>query len=150
MASMACRVGLVGVGVVHALLVFALLSDPTSIAERPIRNIDHAPHFYAALHASDHLRMTGTIWGYDPFWMAGYPEGHVSLIDNKLFCALLLVAPQGWKVLFFNAGVLAALALVPWLVAAAARMAGGSDGEASGAALAAVIGTFSVPASVMF
>src|ERR1700752_2578846 len=126
MASMACRVGLVGVGVVHALFVFALLSDPRSIAERPIRNIDHAPHFYAALHASDHLRMTGTIWGYDPFWMAGYPEGHVSLIDNKLFCAVLSVVPERWKTLAFNSAVLAVLAAFPWLIAAASGAAGGN------------------------
>jgi hypothetical protein len=150
MAWISRRAGVVGVGLVHALLVVALLSDPAEIADKPIRNIDHAPHFYAALHAADHLRTCGALWGYDPFWMAGYPEGHVSLIDNKLFCALLLVTPPRWKILSFNLGVLAVLAAVPWLAAAASRAGGGTHEEAAGAALAATIGTFSVPASVIF
>src|SRR2546423_7575194 len=150
MAWMASRVGVVAVGVIHALLVFALLSDPAEIAARPIRNIDHAPHFYSALHAADHLHNTGTLWGYDPFWMAGYPEGHVSLIDNKLLCTLLLVVPERWRTLAFNTAVLAMLASVPWVIAAASRAAGGDRAERAGAALAATIGTFCVPASVMF
>jgi len=147
---MSRRAGVVVVGLVQALLVVSLLSDPAEIGEKPIRNIDHAPHYYAALHAREHLRRAGALWGYDPFWMAGYPEGHVSLIDNKLFAILLLFAPIGWKVVFFNLGVLAALAAAPWLVATAARSAGGSDRDAAFAALAATICTFSVPAVVMF
>jgi hypothetical protein len=150
MAWRASLAGVAVVGVVQALLVFSLLSAPSEIAARPIRNIDHAPHFYAALHAGRHLRTTGALWGYDPFWMAGYPEGHVSIIDNKLFCAFLLLVPERWKILAFNAAVLAILASVPWLIAAAARVAGGGRNEQVGAAIVATIGTFCVPASVMF
>ena len=137
-------------GLLQFLLVAGLLADPARLASEPIRSLDYAAHFYSALHAVDHLRESGRLWGYDPFWMVGYPQGFVALIDDKLFCLLLLVAPRGWEALVFNAGVLTTLVSVPWLVYAAAGTAGLEPRERSGAALASVVATFCVPASVLF
>jgi len=144
------RAALVVVGVVHAALVALLVSVPSELAQKPIRNTDYTPHYYAARHAAEHVRNTGVYWGYDPYWMAGYPEGHVSTVDNKLFCTLLLVAPAGWEPLFFNGVILLVLLSVPWLSALASRIGDGSWHEAAGAALVATVVTFSVPACVVF
>ena len=142
--------GRLSVGLLQLLLVVGLLADPAKLASEPIRSLDYAAHFYSAVRAADHLRTSGRLWGYDPFWMVGYPQGFVALIDDKLFCLLLLMAPRGWEALVFNAGVLATLLAVPWLIYAAAGTAGLDPRERSGAALAAVVATFCVPASVLF
>jgi hypothetical protein len=147
------RLGMMGgliVGLLQLLLVIGLLADPATLVREPIRNLDYAAHFYNAVRAGDHLRSSGRLWGYDPFWMAGYPQGFVALIDDKFFCVLLRMAPRGWEALVFNAGVLAILLGVPWFVYAAAGMAGLDTDERCGAAVAAVVATFSVPASVLF
>lgn len=140
---------LLAVGLLHALVVVVLVASTDDLATKPFRSADYTPHFYAALHAGAHLRNAGTLWGYDPWWMAGYPEGHVSLVDDKLFCALLLVAPSGAEALFFNAGVLLSILVLPWLVYRGARIVGAVADEAAAAAFAASVVTFSAPAPVL-
>ena len=150
---MGTRSGMIGplaVGLLQVLLVAALLADPARLLAAPIRSLDYAAHFYNALHTAEHLRSSGRPWGYDPFWMMGYPQGFVALIDDKLFCLLLLVAPRGWEAAVFNAGVLGILLAVPWLLHSAARAAGLEPSERCAAALAAIVVTFTVPASVLF
>src|SRR5205807_6797941 len=88
------------------LLVASLIVDPRALLDEPIRSGDYSAHFYSAFHAGAHLSNTGAFWGYDPLWMAGYPEGLVGLLDNKLFCVLLSAIPHAWKALVFNAGIL--------------------------------------------
>ena len=143
-------VGACAVGLLQALLVAGLLADPSRLSTVPIRSLDYAAHFYNALHAADHLRSSARLWGYDPYWMVGFPQGFVGLIDDKLFMLLLLAAPRGWEAPVFNAGVVGILLAVPWMLHRAARAAGLAPGERCGAALAAVIVTFTVPAAVLF
>jgi hypothetical protein len=134
----------------QVLLVTSLLVDARSLLDEPIRSGDYSAHFYSAVHAGAHFRNTGAFWGYDPFWMAGYPEGLVGLLDNKLFCVLLLAVPHACKALVFNAGILATLLAVPWWLYTGAGAAGSDRSECQGAALAAIVVTFTVPLAVFF
>src|SRR5205085_8582537 len=60
------------------------------------------------------------------------------------------LAPRGREALVFNAGVLATLLSIPWLVYAAAATARLDPRERCGAAVAAMVAMFCVPASVLF
>src|SRR5262245_53879203 len=133
------------IGLVHAALVARTLSAGDDLWTRPIRNVDYAMHFYTARHLAERLRESGRLWGYDPGWMAGYPESLEALIDNKLFGLVLAAAPAGHEALLYNATVLVALAAPPWLLHAAARAAGSSRSEAAASALAATVLTFGAP-----
>jgi hypothetical protein len=144
------KICLVGVALVHTLLVAGLVSSFDDALSKPFRAQDYTPHFYADVHIAARLLSHGRFWGYDPFWMAGYPEGQVTLVDNKLYCLFVMLAPPGWEALAFNAGVLSSLLAVPWVLYLAARLCGYERSSACGAALAGVIGTFSVPAAVVF
>ena len=134
----------------QALLLASSLSPRDDLLERPIRVVDYTSHFYSATHLGEHFANTGSFWGYDPFWMAGYPEGFVGLVDNKLFAVLVSIAPHGFEAAVFNSSILLAIACVPWLLHAAARGAGATRAEANAAALAGVVLTFGSPITTFF
>ena len=134
----------------HAALVARLVSAQDFLCSRPIANGDYGAHYYQAVHAAEHLRESGSLWGYDPFWMAGYPEGLVSLVDNKAFLLALALAPPRFHALVFNAEILLMLLAVPGLGYIAGRLAHGSRAEASFAGLAGTLVTFTVPLAVFF
>jgi hypothetical protein len=136
--------------VVHLVLVLSLVSRHDRLASRPILNGDYTAHYYAAAHAGDHLLRRQALWGYDPFWMAGYVEGLISLIDNKLPLAVLAAVPAGARPLAFNAVVLGALLALPLLSSVAARLGNRSGTESALAALAATVVTFTVPLVAFF
>lgn len=138
------------VGVFHLIVVCYAFRHAGDLASLPIRNDDSASHFYSALHADSHWRAVGLPFGYDPGWMAGYPEGAIGMVDNKLFYVLLSLAPAGWEAAAYNAGYLLALLSAPWLLYGAARAAGASSASASGAAFCAVLAMFTVPIVVHF
>ena len=49
---------------------FGSILDPAS----PVVVVDHAIHEYHGALGARFFREAGTTWGYDPFFMAGYPE----------------------------------------------------------------------------
>ncbi|MGH7898047.1 MAG: hypothetical protein ACREQQ_08840, partial [Candidatus Binatia bacterium] len=108
--------GLAAVALLHAALVALAFSEPGDLASSPIANDDSTGHFYSALHTLEHLRRAGAFWGYDPYWMAGYPEGVAALIDNQLFALTVSLAPRGFEAAAYNAVFLLALISPPWLL----------------------------------
>ena len=136
--------GLLVVLALQAALVARLVS-PADVVSRPFGMVDYPMHFIEALNARVHLERAGALWGWSPEWMAGFPEGLIGLVDNKLFFAILAAAPRGWEAAAFNLGVLVLLFTTPLAAWAAARRAETSSSEAVGAAFAATIATFAVP-----
>ncbi len=61
---------------VHTFQVVRLFPTLGSIVERdsPVIMVDHAIHEYHGALGARFFRDTGTTWGYDPYFMAGYPE----------------------------------------------------------------------------
>ena len=112
--------------------------DPRS----PVVIVDHAIHEYHGALGAKFLSESGTTWGYDPFFMAGYPETPLwdsssnLAIGFNVVNALTGARPsfRPYKVGLFAVSILGVLAL-----AIGARMAGGSWVESGIAAgLAAV------------
>jgi hypothetical protein len=62
--------------VVHVFLAIRLFPTPRSIVDpdSPVVVVDHAIHEYHGALGARFLRESGRTWGYDPFFMAGYPE----------------------------------------------------------------------------
>ncbi len=133
---------------VHAALVARFVSIQDWL--HPIVSGDYSLHFYEALHAAEHFRRSSSLWAYDPYWMAGYPDGLVALIDNKLLALALALVPAGVQALVFNAGVVATLLSVPVLGYLSGRLAYGSRPEATFVALAGVAAAFTVPMVVFY
>ncbi len=138
------RGGLALVLALQAALVARLVS-PADVMSRPFGMVDYPVHFLEALNVRVHLERAGALWGWSPEWMAGFPEGILGLVDNKLFFAVLALAPSGWEPAAFNLGVLLALFVTPLAAYAAARRAEAAAAEAAGAAFAAAVATFAVP-----
>lgn len=49
----------------------------------PVADTDYATH-WAEVWSISHYLDHGRLWGYDPYFMAGHPEGTIFNIDNKL------------------------------------------------------------------
>jgi hypothetical protein len=64
---------LFGIHTIQAVCLFPTLG---SIVERdtPVVMVDHAIHEYHGSLGAWFFHETGTTWGYDPYFMAGYPE----------------------------------------------------------------------------
>jgi hypothetical protein len=122
--------------VVQAVRIFptprALWND-----DYPVLVVDHAIHLYHGALGSRFLREHGTTWGYDPFFMAGYPETPVwdsSSNPSILFQAL---AGGGYHPRAYNLGLVICSIVAVASIPAGAAAAGASLGEA---ALAGLLG----------
>ncbi len=61
---------------VHSFQAIRLFPSPRSIVDpgSPVVVVDHAIHEYHGALGARFVREAGTSWGFDPFFMAGYPE----------------------------------------------------------------------------
>ena len=87
--------------------------DPTT----PVVIVDHAIHEYHGGLGASFLRATGTTWGYDPFFMAGYPETPVWDSSSNLAIAFNILGNEttsfrAYKVGLFLVSVLGLVALM--------------------------------------
>jgi len=126
------------------LLAAALgLQAFTALGELPPARIgDPAPlwfgdfpqiHYYA-VRAADFFGATGRLWGYDPTFLAGFPDP-VLTDDSKLLPLLYLALGFLGRVLVLKGTVLAAALLPPLAIWAAARLFRFRPGTAAGLAL---------------
>jgi hypothetical protein len=85
---------------IFSALVFVLFLSAYSItiflkpedifSPTPIYTDDYSMHFSQCLSTKRFLLSEGKCWGYDPFFLAGYPSGALVDADNK-----------GWEMFFF-------------------------------------------------
>jgi hypothetical protein len=71
--ALALLTAVFGCHICQAIRLFPTLGsivDPTS----PVVVVDHSIHEYHGALGARFLRKHGTTWGFDPFFMAGYPE----------------------------------------------------------------------------
>jgi hypothetical protein len=90
----------------------------------PVISVDHAIHLYHGSLGARFLKEHGTSWGYDPFFMAGYPKTPVydsSSGPSELFQLLAggTYSPRAYKV-----GLLILVLLAPVAVMTGARAFG--------------------------
>jgi len=68
--------------VFHTLSTFAAFPFHRLDWTKPLLNGDYAFHFFQTRQTLDFLRISGRTWGYDPYFMAGYPTIAVNMLNN--------------------------------------------------------------------
>ena len=117
--------------------------------DAPVVMVDHAIHLYHGAIGSRCLLGQGRTWGYDPFFMAGYPESPVWDSSSNLSIAFQAAAGGGYHPGAYKVGLVVA-ALLAWLaVPAGARASGLGISEAAAAGVLAA-GVFWACAPAMF
>jgi MFS family permease len=120
--ALALLAAVFGCHVCQAIRLFPTLKsivDPAS----PVVVVDHAIHEYHGALGARFLREHGTTWGFDPFFMAGYPETPVW--DSSSNPAILFNALGGGNdYRAYKVGLFAASVLLLVLIAAGAWAAG--------------------------
>jgi hypothetical protein len=119
-----------GIIIAHSIQLTRLYPSIRSIfdSQTPLLLVDHAIHEYHGSLGAQFLMQSGRTWGYDPYFMAGYPE---TPIWDSSSNASILFNLIGWGQGFrgYKVGVwLFSLMLVP-AIAGAARLLGLSMAE---------------------
>ncbi len=104
----------------------ASIVDPSS----PVVVVDHAIHEYHGSLGANFFRQHATTWGYDPFFMAGYPETPVWDSSSNPSIAFNLLGGDNFR--SYKVGLFVASILV------LAAVAGGASATGLGAAEVAV------------
>lgn len=130
---------LIGIIAVSLLLVTVFLPPRAIFTDTPIYSDDYAMHFAQCRAVKKYISMFLSCWAYDPFYLAGMPNGTLGNADNKaweifylLFSGLL---GEGFA---FKAYVLLFFLLYPLFVYGAVKNFGFSR---SAGLCAAVLGT---------
>jgi hypothetical protein len=124
---------IVGLFVLHTFQASRLFPSLGAILdpESPVVMVDHAIHEYHGRLGATFLREHGTTWGYDPFFMAGYPETPVWDSSSNPSIALdFLGGRDGYRA--YKVGLFVAS------IAVLAGIAGGAWAAGLGAAEVAV------------
>ncbi len=127
----------------HTWLASRLFPSWASIIDprTPVVVVDHAIHEYHGSLGAQFLAQTGTSWGYDPYFMAGYPETPVWDSSSNLAIIFNLLGGGG-ETSFrgYKVGLCATLILALVAVAVAVRLVG--DGWATAALATGLVGGY--------
>lgn len=104
-------------------------------AEQPVIMVDHAIHLYHGALGSRFLREHGTTWGYDPFFMAGYPETPVWDSSSNPSILFQGLAGGGYHPRAYKVGLLACTVLALVALSGGASAAGLRPGEVAAVTL---------------
>jgi hypothetical protein len=115
----------------QVVLSWLYLDIPRALANPPLADTDFATHWVETWSMA-HFLERGRLWGYDPYFMAGYPGNALFDIDNKLVAlASWLLSRTGLSLELSYTLVMAALLLVaPLTIYPAARWLGLAPGSA--------------------
>ena len=100
--------------VLRSILLFPNLA--ALIDHNPLFSDDHSYHFYYSLLGSKFLTHHYTTWGYDPYFMAGYPKTIMSDPSNKIIEVLFALLPFISPAVVFKITILLTIVLVPIIV----------------------------------
>jgi hypothetical protein len=110
---------------VHSFQAVRLFPTLGSIVEpdSPVLLVDHAIHEYHGALGARFAREGGTTWGYDPYFMAGYPETPVwDSSSNPSILFQLIGGGNGYRA--YKVGLLASSILLLAAIAGGAWAAG--------------------------
>ena len=94
----------------------------------PIWRHDHPLYYHSALVTRDFLARNGTTAGYDPAFMSGYAKSVVFPASSTLPELVIALFGGTQPALAYKLYVLIASSIVPWLIAASARLFGAGAG----------------------
>jgi hypothetical protein len=140
-----CLVSTGGIFLVHALGLACLFAPLTSLFNtESLIDQDWGLHFHHLASLDAFWRQDRMVWGYNPFFMAGFPSNTIQDLSIKLFefaalgLSTIILTPIQW---FKITGYLA-MASVPWTMYFAARLFfAADDSKHVVAAAASLLGT---------
>ena len=107
---------------ISAILITIFLAPGDILSNAPIYNDDYAMHFAQCISAKYFFLTYGKCWAYDPFYLAGFPNGALVNADNKAWeLFYVLFSPLLGYGLGFKAYVIIFLLGYPYLIYGAAR-----------------------------
>jgi len=104
-----------------AVSVTLFLKPADILSPSPIYTDDYAMHFSQCLTSSYFLSSSGRCWGYDPYFLAGYPSGALANADNKAWELFFFVLSPLLGPFAFKLYLILFLLLYPLFLYAAAR-----------------------------
>lgn len=109
--------------ILHFILTLTIIPPGLLFGNEPIATSDYALHFIRAVTTDQLLSDFHRIWGYNPFFMAGYPAGTVFDVNNHFIEVFIFLIHQFGISLpaAFNLFVFLAVLLLPALVWLTAR-----------------------------
>jgi hypothetical protein len=148
----------------HLLLTLSLIPPDLLFGGKPIAGLDYALHFSRAVASEQFLAHFDRIWGYNPYFLAGYPAGTVFSVNNHfieifvflmhrlgislptafnlfVFFAFLLVpvftwlAARNFRLTTWQQVIAAAMAMMLWIMDSQVRTTWGIGVIASGMAM---------------
>lgn len=98
----------------HFLAIVLFLNWHEVLGNPPVADTDYATH-WAETWSVSHFLEEGRLWGYDPHFMAGHPEGTLFDLDNKLIeVAAFVLSKTGLSLpLSYNLVLASLMALAP-------------------------------------
>jgi hypothetical protein len=108
----------------HGVTLVLLFDPPYGIVNnQPIIEQDWGLHFHQLKAIQSFWQQDGMLWGYNPFFMAGYPSNTIQDLSIKFFelSALILSALALSPIQWFKILPFLAVACVPWFMYFAAR-----------------------------
>ena len=103
----------------HVLGLASIFSSWTSVfSSAPLISQDWGLHFHHLGSLEAFWRQDRMVWGYNPFFMAGYPSNTIQDLSIKLFefAALGLSTFALTSLQWFKISAFTAMASVPWLI----------------------------------
>ena len=111
----------------HTWLTFKLFPSRQALMnDDPVISVDHAIHLYHGYLGAKFLKEHGTSWGYDPFFMAGYPKTPVYDSSSGPAELFQLIAGGRYSPRAYKIGILILVGLIPVVVGLAGRVYGSS------------------------
>lgn len=119
--------------IAHAVLSFRLFPSWGALTdgEQPVIVSDHAIHLYHGALGARFAREQATTWGFDPFFMAGYPETPVWDSSSNLSIAFQFAAGGRYSPRAYKLGLFACTLLAVAVLPAGAFAAGLGRAEAA-------------------
>ncbi|WP_435021881.1 hypothetical protein TA3x_002609 [Tundrisphaera sp. TA3] len=102
--------------------------------EAPVIMVDHAIHLYHGSLGATFFRNHATSWGYDPMFLAGYPETPVWDSSSNPSILFQLLGGGGYRPRAYKLGLLLLSLLIPAAIAGGAWGLGLGAGEVAAAA----------------
>jgi len=106
---------------VSAFSITLFLKPADIFSHAPIYTDDYSMHFSQCLSTKRFISSFGKCWGYDPFFLAGFPRGALVNADNKAWELLFFVFSPFSEGFAFKLYLILFLLLYPFFSYAAAR-----------------------------
>ncbi len=117
-----CLTALLLLSLLSAVLITVFFAPGDILSSEPMYTDDYSMHYAQCISTKRFFLTEGKCWGYDPYFLAGFPRGVLVNADNKAWeLYYFLLSPLLGSGFAFKSYVLLFLLLYPLCIHAAAR-----------------------------